>query len=173
VLQTAVNNWRDKSSNVWLKTEQTVRVFSAQHINCSMWLDRRQRNFGYQWTSLFLGREECLWYQTAVADGPEELKLVEKTHSNTKVPDHADPCKPAWQFWIQFVDGLEANADRATHVWCGRKKSLQIAQNTCDVVERSQCRSRNTCVMMWSNFRVLESTEFHKITHIRASTMKN
>jgi len=58
--QAAINNcWRDKSSNAWKKTEQTVRVFSAQQVNCSMWLERPPRNFGYQWTSLFLGREVC------------------------------------------------------------------------------------------------------------------
>jgi len=65
------------------------------------------------------------WCQTAAVDGPEELKPVDKTHSNTKTPDHADTSKPERQFWIQFVEGME-----------------------------SQCRSRNTGVM-WSNFRVL------------------
>jgi len=120
VLQAAVNNcWKDKSLNAGQKTKQTVQVFSAQQVfNCFMRLDWRLRNFGYYWTSLFLGREECRWCHTAVAGCLEELKPVDKTHSNTKGPDHADTCKPAWQFSIQFVDGTQANVDRATLVWC-------------------------------------------------------
>jgi len=35
-LQAAVNNCRrDTSSDAWQKTEQTVRVFSSQQVNCS------------------------------------------------------------------------------------------------------------------------------------------
>jgi len=39
-----------------------------------------------------MGREECRCCQTAV-DGPEELKPLDKTYSNTKAPDHAETCK--------------------------------------------------------------------------------
>jgi len=53
---------------------------------------------------------------TAAVDDPEELKPVNKTHSNMKTPDHADTCKPARQFLIQFVVGPEVNADRTTQV---------------------------------------------------------
>ena len=55
-------------------TRQNVPVFAAQRANSSMWLERRPWNFGYRWKSVFLGREERRWYQTAAVDGPEELK---------------------------------------------------------------------------------------------------
>ena len=60
-----------------------------------------------------MGREERRWYQTSAVDGPEELKLVDKTHSGMKAPDHADTCRQAWRFSMQFVGGPEANADHA------------------------------------------------------------
>jgi len=34
------------------------------------------------------GLEVCRWCQTTVADGSEELKSVDKTHSKTNAPDH-------------------------------------------------------------------------------------
>jgi len=36
--------------------------------------------------SLILGHEECRFCQTAAVNGPEELKPVDKTHSNTVDP---------------------------------------------------------------------------------------
>jgi len=120
MLHAAVNNcWRDKSSNAWQKTEQTVWAFSAQQVNCSMWLDRRPQNFDYPLISLFFRREDCLWCQTAV-DDPEELKLVDKKLTQIR------RCQTT-QTLVNQHGGLEYNSlmnrksmqIAQTHLWCG------------------------------------------------------
>jgi len=106
------NSRRDKTSDAWQKTKQTVLMFSwfsAQQVNYSMWLVRRLRNFGYQWTSNVLG----MWGMPAVPDRSCRRPGRVETGRQNSFKYDADTCKPAWRFWIQFVDWLEANADRA------------------------------------------------------------
>jgi len=76
------------------------------------------RNFGCQWTSVLLEHGGRPWCQTVAVDGLEEWPLVDNTRSGTTTPNHADTCRPAWQFWKQFAGRPETNADHSTRVWC-------------------------------------------------------
>jgi len=99
------------------ETEQTVRVFSAHQVNCSMWLYRRLRNFGYQWTS-------SSWDAENAGGARPQLPTARKSwNRSTKLTQ------------IQRRQTLVNKHGGFEHNLLTDQKSMQITQHRCDVFE--------------------------------------
>jgi len=109
---------RDTYLNAWQTTQQTDWVFATQQVNCSKLF--RLRNFGCQWTSVFLKHGGRLWWQTAA------VVAWRSGHWSTKLSQ-------VW--WCQTLEILVDQHGSFEDNSQADRKPKQITQHRFDVVK--------------------------------------